>query len=148
MKEQMPKEEGTFNILRYIPPRSCPQCCCSQNIFYFNFYEYDCMDVCIPYECLCRTGGSFGMGVKGECELPGGCWEPNPRPLQEQRYSELLSHCSISKTASFSGARLTSNSQSPASGSGVLRLTEYLPTPGSYSFLMTHDFLFVGLMGL
>lgn len=41
------------------------------------------------------------MGVKGECELPGGCWEPNPRPLQKQRDSELLSHCSISKTASF-----------------------------------------------
>lgn len=33
----MPKEEGTFNIPCYIPPRSCPQCCCSQTIFFLIF---------------------------------------------------------------------------------------------------------------
>lgn len=106
------------------------------------------MYVCTLHECLCRTAGSFGMVVMDECELSQGCWEPNPCPLREPWYSELLSHRSISKTASFYVVQLTSNSQSPASASGVLRLTEYIPTPGSYSFLMTHDFLFVGLVGL
>jgi hypothetical protein len=33
---------------------------------------------------LCESAGSFGTGVIDSCELPCGCWEVNPGPLEEQ----------------------------------------------------------------
>ena len=33
---------------------------------------------------LCEGFGSSGMGVTDSCELPYGCWELNPGPLEEQ----------------------------------------------------------------
>lgn len=29
--------------------------------------------------------GASGTGITGGCEVPWGCWEPNPGPLEEQR---------------------------------------------------------------
>lgn len=37
--------------------------------------------------CLQRPediAGSPGTGLPDDCELPSGCWEPNPGPPQEQ----------------------------------------------------------------
>ena len=61
----------------------------------------------IAYMYVLRTNAYAEQQDPLEWELwmtvsyPGGCWEPNPHPPQEQRYSELLSHGSVSKTASF-----------------------------------------------
>ena len=49
--------------------------------FYFHVYEY------FAYTCACKpeeNNKSPGFEVTGGCELPHGCWEPNPGPLQEQ----------------------------------------------------------------
>ena len=45
-----------------------------------------CIDV-LPASgslCLCEGVGSAGTGVTDSCELPCGCWELNPGPLEEQ----------------------------------------------------------------
>ena len=34
--------------------------------------------------CLCEGTRSSGAGVTDSCELPCGCWELNPDPLEEQ----------------------------------------------------------------
>lgn len=50
--------------------------------------------------CVCYTQGSKegtrspGMGVTDGCELPHGCWELNPGPLEEQTVLSPLSYLS------------------------------------------------------
>ena len=62
-------------------------------MYLFSFHVYRCfasMDVCVPCACLVpletRRGhqvGYPGTGVMDGCELPCGCWEPNPALLQK-----------------------------------------------------------------
>jgi hypothetical protein len=48
------------------------------------------MYVCAPHTCLVFTEarsellGPLGQGLEEVCELPCGCWELNPGPLEEQ----------------------------------------------------------------
>lgn len=49
------------------------------------------------YVCLVPIKAAFPrIGVMDVCELPGGCWELNPRPLEEQQVLLQLSHLSSS----------------------------------------------------
>ena len=46
-----------------------------------------CLHVCVCTVCPQRSDESIrfpGTGVTDSCELPCGCWESNPGPLQEQ----------------------------------------------------------------
>lgn len=49
-----------------------------------------CLDVCLC--TMCKHGTFEGQervlnpaGVRDSCELPSGCWEQNPDPLQKQQ---------------------------------------------------------------
>lgn len=39
-----------------------------------------------------REHGSPGTGIIDGCDLPSGCWESNPSPLENNQFSELLSN--------------------------------------------------------
>lgn len=39
-----------------------------------------------------REHGSPGTGIIDGCNLPSGCWESNPSPLENNQFSELLSN--------------------------------------------------------
>ena len=51
------------------------------NSFYFYFI---CALLSCLYACLCGSSRSPGTGVIDSCEVPCGCWELNPDPLEEQ----------------------------------------------------------------
>ena len=42
-----------------------------------------CTLVLCLHACLCEGVRFFGTGVTDSCELPCGCWELNPGPLEE-----------------------------------------------------------------
>ena len=50
-----------------------------------NFYFYfSCALVLCLHVCLRKGVRYAGTGVIDSCELPCGCWELNPGPLEEQ----------------------------------------------------------------
>lgn len=56
---------------------------------------YQCLHVCLA--CLVPKEARRGVRspsarVMGNCDLPHGCWELNPDPLQEQLVLLPLSH--------------------------------------------------------
>jgi hypothetical protein len=49
------------------------------DLFVYLYALVFCLDL-----CLCEGVRSPGTGIIDNCELPCGCWELNPGPLEEQ----------------------------------------------------------------
>ena len=73
-----------------------------------------CMGLLLMYICARRGRQIPGTGVTDSCELPCGCWELNPGPLEEQPVlltaepSPQLLHSSFWESFSFFSLNLES----------------------------------------
>lgn len=62
---------------------------CMSVCMYVNAYMYVNVSMfAVPMEARRQYWIALGLITDG-CKLPRGCWEPNPRPLQEQPVSAL-----------------------------------------------------------
>ena len=72
--------------------------CISNWSFFWKSASMFCLHVCLcttNMHCLLRTeGGDRGPCNWRLCELPCGCWESNPGPLEEQQVLLMAEHLS------------------------------------------------------
>lgn len=105
--------------------------------------RYVCMCVClltVCVQCLYRRTKEDvrapGTGVTNLCELPPGCWEFNPGPLEEYESSQLLSHLSSCRF-NYSYRTWESKELVLSSATGVSLFLDVCLLP--VSWWMTHD---------